>query len=429
MRVAYLVAGAGGMLCGSCLRDNRVAARLIARGRDVELIPLYTPIRTDEIDVSRRRVLYGGVNVYLRQKSRLFRLLPRAFTRLLDHPVLLRRVMRLAGSVRPSDLGELTVSVLRGDSGRQRQELRALVHDLRARKPDLVQLPNLMFLGLAPQLRESLGAKVLCSLTGEDFFLDQLPQPHRSEAFDWIRRWSGEVDGYVASTDSYASHAAEHFDLPRNRIHVVRMGVKVDDAGPPADPPPEPFTIGYLARVCPEKGLADCAAAFVRLRKTGRNCRLRVAGYLAEADRGYLERVRADLGDHAGADAFEFVGEVDRAGKLEFLRSLHVLSVPAVHPEAKGLYVLEAMASGVPVVLPRRGSFPELVEATGGGLLYDPGKTEGLADGIARLMDDGELRDKLARRGRSVVHESFNEDVMAEQTWTLYERTVRRKVD
>ena len=52
MRVVYLIAGAGGMYCGSCLRDNRLAATLIKQGRDVVLVPLYTPIRTDEADVS-----------------------------------------------------------------------------------------------------------------------------------------------------------------------------------------------------------------------------------------------------------------------------------------------------------------------------------------------------------------------------------------
>jgi len=90
MRITYLTAGAAGMYCGTCLQDNTLAAALRARGCDVLLVPLYTPIRTDETDVSLDRVFYGGINVYLQQKSALFRHTPWLFDRLLDLPALLR---------------------------------------------------------------------------------------------------------------------------------------------------------------------------------------------------------------------------------------------------------------------------------------------------------------------------------------------------
>jgi glycosyltransferase involved in cell wall biosynthesis len=200
------------------------------------------------------------------------------------------------------------------------------------------------------------------------------------------------------------------------------MGVRIEDVGAPAGPPAEPFTIGYLARICPEKGLANLCAAFIHLRRAGRNCRLRVAGHLRPTDQPYLERIRALLRAQHVNRTFEHVGEVDRAGKLEFLRSLHVLSVPTVYHEAKGFYVLEAMACGVPVVQPRHGSFPELLDATGGGLLYDPAEPDALADSIAALMDDPQQRARLAERGRSGVRESFTDEIMAEQAWLLYRR-------
>lgn len=424
MRIAYLAAGAGGMICGSCLRDNRIAASLIARGRDVVLIPLYTPLRTDETNVSIRKVFFGGLSVYLEEKSALFRRLPRALTRVLDSPRILRRITRWAGKTDAEDLGELTVSVLRGDHGYQRRELNELIRALKDLKPDVVKLPNLLFLGVAEAVKHALNVPVLCTLSGEDIFVDGLIEPYRAQTFELIRQQANAVDGYVAVTGYFATFAAQHFQLPRERVHIVPMGIRLDDFREPAAPT-APFTIGYLARICAEKGLRQLCEAFSLLRRRGRACRLRVAGYLGAGDRAYFDETAAYIRDHEADDAFEYLGEVDLAGKAAFLRSLHVLSVPTVYREAKGFYVLEAMAAGVPVVQPRHGSFPELVEATGGGLLYDPTGPEALADAIESLMDDEARRSHLAGAGRAAVREKFTDEIMADRTWELCERFAR----
>ena len=71
MKILSITAGAGDMYCGSCLRDNALAAELIARGHDVTLLPFYTPTLTDEPNVSAgSRVFFGGISVYLQQHSR-----------------------------------------------------------------------------------------------------------------------------------------------------------------------------------------------------------------------------------------------------------------------------------------------------------------------------------------------------------------------
>lgn len=422
MRVAYLAAGAGGMYCGSCLRDNRLAASLIAQGRDVSLIPLYTPIRTDEEDVSQSRVYYGGLNVFLQQKSALFRVMPNWMGRWLDAPVLLRRIMRFAGDTRPSLLGELAISVLRGEHGAQRKELGKLIEGLRVLKPDVVNLPNLMFAGIASRLKTELGIPIVCTLTGEDIFLEQLLPSHRQEVLDLIAERSRDVDAFVAVTAYFGSFATEYFRLPEERVHVVPLGINAHDLATSSCPSPEGFTIGYLARICPEKGLDQLCEALAILREAGRNCRVRAAGYLGSRDRVYLDKIHRQIRKRNLSDVFEYVGEVDRAGKREFLQSLHVLSVPTAYHEAKGLFVLEAMASGVPVVQPRHGSFPEIVQATGGGVLYDPTGPRALADAIAGVMDDPESRVRMAEAGRAAVRERFTDEIMANQMWALYER-------
>jgi glycosyltransferase involved in cell wall biosynthesis len=425
LRIAYLATGAAGMYCGSCIRDNRVAATLLAQGRDVFLLPLYTPLKTDEPDVSRDVVYYGGINVYLEQRFRFFRRLPAAMTRILDAPGLLRRVMRWSGKVRPEDLGALAVSVLRGEHGPQKPELDKLIEALRQLRPSLVQLPNLPLIGIAPALRRELGVPVLCTLSGEDIFLDALAEPYRDQAFRLIRDAARHVQAFISVTSYYADFAAQHFALPRERIHVVPMGIAWQDFDGPADRPERPFQIGFLARICEAKGLHHLCDALVHLRREGRDCRVIAAGYLAAADKPYLIRVLNSLEQAGVADSFQYLGEITREQKVALLRSVHAFSVPTVYHEAKGLPVIEALAAGTPVVQPAHGSFPELIEATRGGLLYDPGDpaaTRRLAESIARLMDNPALREELGRQGQRGVRERFSDEVMAAQTWALYER-------
>jgi len=428
MKVAYLAAGAAGMYCGSCMRDNRLAATLIQQGKHVALVPLYTPLRTDEIDVSRGPVYYGGINVYLQQMAGVFRYLPRALRNGLDAPGLLRKIGRLAGSKDASRLGALTVSMLEGPRGRQRAELEQLADGLSTMKPDLVNLPNLMFVGAADYLKRRLGVPIVCTLSGEDVFLDALREPHRSRAMSLIEKNGRDVDVFVAVTRYFADHAARHFAIPRERIHTIPMGIRVEDFESTESEPPPRFPIGFLARICREKGLHNIVDACIDLLGREMDCMLRVAGYLAPANKRYLDQNRRRMEQAGFGDRFEYIGALSRRGKVEFLQGISVLSVPTEYEEAKGFYILEAMAAGVPVVQPDHGSFPELVETTGGGLLYESGRTKRLADTLARLREDAALRDALGRSGRDGVMRHFDAQTMAEQTWRLYERIVRDRM-
>lgn len=421
------------------MRDNTLAAALLRKKRDVTLIPVYSPIRTDEPNVSSPRVLYGGINVYLQQKSTLFRRAPRFLDRLLDAPRLLNRAMRNADGAKPDDLGALTVSILRGADGAQKKEMSKLIDALRDPAPDLIHLPNAMFVGLARPLHEALGAAIACSLTGEDIFLESLTAPHREEAFTLIRRAVPDVHAFIAVTRNYRQYARDAFSIPDDRLHYVPLGISVDDAHAKPDGEESvairgdsdarsapPFTIGYLARICPEKGLHQLADAFTKLHRRGRVCRLRIAGYLPASARNYLQKIMDHLRSTAPVECVELLGEVDRPAKLAMLRSCDVLSVPTVYKEAKGIYVLEALSHGVPVVQPAHGSFPELIEDTGGGLLFPPGDTDALAGRIERLMDDAALRRELGRRGRAAVIDRHHDELMADRAWQVFEDASRK---
>lgn len=421
MKVAMLIAGAGGMYCGSCLRDNRLAGKLLERGCDVAVIPLYTPLRTDEPDQSNQPIQYGGINVFLQQKSAVFRRMPRFVANMLDSPGILRWAGKTAANTRPESLGTLTVSVLAGQDGAQQRELDRLVEGLRRLGPSLINLPNLMFAGVADRLKRELGVPVLCNLAGEDVFLDGLPHPHKIQAYELIRAGSRCIDAFVAPTRYYANRARERFGVDHARIHHVPLGIRTADFTPPDERAEDSFTIGYLARVAPEKGLDKLCEAFAALRQEGRECRLRVAGYLNPGDTLFLDRIRQELDRQGFAQDVDFVGEVSREEKIEYLHSLHVLSVPTNYPEAKGLFVLEALAAGIPVVQPNQGSFPELIEATGGGILYDAESSDGLRNALATLMDDPERRQALATAGRDAVCRLHSDDVMADHTLSVYD--------
>jgi len=431
MRIAYITAGAGGMYCGSCLHDNALAAALIRAGHDVALIPTYTPIRTDETDVSIDHVFYGAVNVYLEQKSALFRHTPWLVDRVLNQRALLDWASKHGASVDARELGELTLSVLEGEDGRQRKELDKLVSWLRDEfRPDLVNLPNSMLLGLARGIRQQLDVPVLCTLQGEDIFLDELNRPYREQVRELLAVKARDASGFITNSHYYVDFMSDYLSVPRERMHVVHLGLNLDGHGdgPPAEDG-RPFTIGYLARVCPEKGLHLLAEAFHRLaRQAGKDqVRLRIAGYVGERDRDYKDSVLEQISSWGLEEVVDDLGEVDRSGKIEFLRSLHVFSVPTTYRDPKGLSIIEALANGVPVIQPRHGAFPELLEATGGGVLVEPGDSSELARALGEMMDDPERREALGRRGKEVVHSEFTDALTAENTLNVYRGYVENR--
>ena len=426
MKIAYVAAGAGGMICGSCIHDNTLAQSLQDRGHEVALIPTYTPIRTDEEDVSLDRVFFGAVNVYLQQKSGLFRRMPKFLTRWLDKPGFLRWVTKGASSTDAKLLGEMTVAMLEGEEGPNAAEVEQLATWLRDDfRPDVIHLTNSMFLGSARRLREVTGAPVVISVQGEDLFLGQLEEPWRRRAFDLLVRKAQDADAFVAPSEYYAQVMREMLHVPAERMHVVPLGIQFEGdaaAAAPARGGEERAVLGYLARVCPEKGFHHLVDAFSDLAKQpgGERLHLHAAGYLGPADQAYFDEQVKRIEERGLSDRFVYHGEVDLEGKRAFLRSLDLFSVPTVYKEAKGLSILEAMAEGIPVIQPRHGSFPEIVEKTGGGVLVEPESPEALSAAVAQLLADPEHRDRLGRAGHAGVREHFDAADMAETTVGVY---------
>ncbi len=414
MRILSITAGAAGMYCGSCTRDNALARELLALGHDVTLVPVYTPTRPDEPNVSRSRVLFGGISVYLQQYAPIFRKMPRLLDRLLDSPRVIQAFSSRAISTDARMLGGLTISMLQGEQGALRREFDKLAEWMRAEPlPDVINLPNTLLIALAAPLKRAFNRPICCTMQGEEFFLDGLVPPYRDQALALIRDQAPSVDRFIAVGEYCAAFMSQYLDIPRARISVVPLGINMDGyprSAPAADRPAgDPLRIGYFARIAPEKGLHLLAEAYIQLRRrTGRTpIRLEAAGYLARAHQPYFDAVRRMLERADLAHEFSHHGEVDREGKLAFLRGLDILSVPATFDEPKGMFLLEAMASGVPVVQPRRGGFIEIVERTGGGLLVEGDDADALTDGLYALSSNPTLRATLAERALQGVRAHY----------------------
>ena len=429
MKILSITAGAAGMYCGSCLRDNALAVELLARGHDVTLLPLYTPTNPDETNVSRDRVLFGGISVYLQQHAAFFRNTPRFLDRLWDAPGVIRSLASRSISIDPKELGDLTVSMLEGDRGVLRKEfdkLRAWLADEPV--PDVVNLPNSLLISLAKPLRHVLERPICCTLQGEDLFIDELVEPYRANAIDLIRRQAGEVDRFIAVSDYYVAPMARLLAVDPDRIDVVPLGINLDGYEPRRGGD-EVFRVGYFARIAPEKGLHVLAEAYpiFRRRTGGAPVRFEAAGYMSRAHQAYLDGVKHGLERAGVGNDFTYHGAIDRTAKLAFLRTLDVLSVPTPYDEPKGVFLLEAMASGVPVVQPRRGSFPEIVERTGGGLLVEPDNPELLAEALYKLWNDRALAQNLGERGAMGVRAHYSIQRSTDRLLDVYKNMITTK--
>ncbi|MGA2540946.1 MAG: glycosyltransferase family 4 protein [Verrucomicrobiota bacterium] len=431
LRIVQITPGAGKMFCGACLRDNALVTALRRLGHAATMIPLYLPLTLDEADQSAGAPLfYGGINVYLEQHSAFFRHSPQWLHHLLAAPALLKLAAGPATRTRPEHLGAITLSMLRGEEGNQARELDELIHWLRQEKPDVVCLSNALLIGLARRLRSELRVPVICTLQGEDWFLDALPPGPRELAWQTMAERAAEADLFIAPSHYFGELMQKRLQLPKERVRVVFNGINLEgfSLNPQSEIRNPQFpTLGYFARMSREKGLEKLAAAFLLLKQRARvkNLKLRVGGSCGPADQVLVAELR-DRFEKAGVVGdVDFVPNPSRAAKLDFLRTLTVFSVPAIYSEPFGLYLIEALASGVPVVQPAHSAFPEIVQASGGGLLCDAHDLNALAGAIETLLLDPARARALGESGRKAVAEKFNIETMARQVAGLCAEAIR----
>jgi glycosyltransferase involved in cell wall biosynthesis len=425
MRIVYLAPGTGGTFyCQNCMRDAALARALRKHGHELTLVPVYLPILIDAKDINEDvPVFFGGVNVYLQQMSGIFRKTPRWLDKWLDVDWLLRWAAKREGSTEASSLGPLTLSMLEGVNGKQKKELDRLLDWLEEHeKPDMVHLSNSLLTGMAAEIKRRLKVPVVCTLQDEENWLDGIKPPYDKQCWDAMSKCANEIDAFIAVSKWYGDEMVTRMSLNGQAMNVVHLGIEFDEREP-AKPASDPPVIGYLSKMCHSLGLGDLVDAFIELKNVPelKDLKLRATGGQHGPDFAFIEGLKKKLKQAGYENDVEFIAEFDLAHRRDFLRSLTVLSVPANEGEAFGLYIIEALSEGIPVVQPKVGGYPEVLAKSGGGILYDPKEPGALVESLKSLLLDPAKAEQLGREGRENVYRDFGVDNMAKGVAKVYE--------
>ena len=430
MRIIHLTPGTGNFHCGSCLRDHALVKAMRDKGHDVVIVPLYLPMVTDDHDDNKEVVapiFLGGINMFLQLKFRLFRWTPRLIDRFFDRESILKKAVAKAGMTRAKELGGLTVSSFKGVHGEQRKEVNNLIQWLKSQeKPDLVSFSNGLLAGVARSVTEEMGVPVVCTLQGEDSFIDALPDPYKRQSWDLFRENAEHVSKFVAVSEYYAGVMRERLGLSANKVVAVHNGIDFSQFSTGKNKPSNPPVIGYLARMCMGKGMHTLVDAFIDLRQRGTvRAKLHLAGAKTDVDDEFISQQKQRLDAEGLLDDVTFSPNVTTQEKLSLLQSFSVFSVPALYGESFGLYILEALACEVPVVQPNHAAFPEILERTGGGLLYESEDPANLADSLEMMLTLEERRRKLGVEGSQKARQYFTSERMADDVLKVFASVVK----
>ncbi len=424
MKIINIVPGFGGAFyCGNCLRDSSFVKTLKAMGHDAVLLPIYLPLASAD-NVSNDQVFYGAVNIYLKQKVPFLRHMPKWLNRFFDSKPILRYAAKKAGSTRAEGLEEMTISMLKGSQGYQAYELQQLVDFLKHNeKPDIVHLSNALLLGLAEKIHNDLGIPVICSLQDEDVWVDAMQPHYRTLVWQLMAEKGKYVDCFVAVSDFYAQVMKNNLNIPNYKMNVVHIGVKPDNYAvykPSLNPP----IIGYLSRLCEENGLEILVDAYIDLKSNSafKATKLRLSGGKTNDDNKFVNKQIHKLKKKGYWGDVEFIDHFEPEAIQKFFDGLTVLSVPVLKGEAFGLYQLEALASGIPVVQPALGAFPEIAQETGGIVIYHPNTPKALCSALAELLSNPEKLKLMSDNGRLSVENKFNSATLAQRMLAVYEK-------
>ncbi len=419
MHIVQLTPGSGdNFYCENCLRDLSLVRALRTAGHEVTLVPMYLPLQIRNPEpLAAAPIFFGGLNVYLQQKIGLFAKTPQWVDRWLDSPLLLRGLAKLSSMTRAKDLGETTLSMLAGRDGRQTKEIDRLTDWLAALpdRPDVILLSNALLSGLAAPLKKRLGAPTVCLLQDEDGFLDSLGQPWAEQAWQKLRDNAADIDHFIAVSGYYRQVMIDRAALPAEKISVIAAGVDTTLFAPPSELP-DPPTIGYLGRMCEDNGLDILVNALFMLRRDERltNVRLVVAGGSTGSDEPFLKKVKLRIQSQNLTDCVFFEPDFGREARAAFLRQLSVMAVPVRKPMACGLFAMEAMACGVPFVLPNSGVFTELA-AQAGGILYEPNNPVLLAEAMRGVLTDSQRLAQMRTAARTAAETVYAVEKTAAQ--------------
>ena len=431
MKIAYVIPGSGGSFyCENCLRDLDLVNAIRGFGHDVVIVPMYLPFFADDHDIDGALPLfYGAINTYLSYKLPFLSKAPAWFTKIFDSPALLHAAAKKAGSTRAVTLGKMTISLLRGEEGAHAAELNRLVKTLHDEvQPDIVHLSNALLLGLAGQIKETLGIPLTCSLQDEDTWVDTMKPNHAQQVWRMMSERAQDVEAFFPVSRYYAHKMQNLMHLPEERLHVAHVGIDTD-LFKPGEPSFNPPVIGFLSRMSESLGLGLLAEAFVHLKRDPSlsDTRLHISGGQTSDDSKFIATMTKRFKVEGVLNDVEIVQDFDKESRIRFLSKLSVLSVPALAEHAFGSYIFEAIALGIPVVQPEHGSFPELIGETGGGIVYSPNNVEMLTRSLKSILCNHEKAIELGKQGSKTIHRKFGLKTTAQHVLDVYQSCLMKK--
>ncbi len=424
MKIVNIVPGFGGTFyCGNCLRDSGLTKSLINLGHDAMMLPIYLPLTLEHgVDENTSPIFYGAVNIYLKQNFRIFRNMPVWLENFFNSSSILRYAAKKAGSTRTEGLEEMTISMLMGKDGNQNTELQELIDFLKKyEKPDIVHLSNALLLGLANQIREQLKVPVICSLQDEDVWVDAMNDSYAQKVWDLMSEKAKSVDAFVSVSEFYAEEMKRKMKIPENKMQVVPIGIDSSlykYSKPTANPP----VIGYISRMYEEHGFGLLVDAFIKLKEIPeyKNVLLKLSGGYTADDKKYVKKQIRKLKNASIFNDVEFIDNYQPEDRFSFYNQLTLLSVPVLKGEAFGVYQLESMACGVPLVQPELGAFPEVINNTKGGITYKPNTSDELMKSWASLLKSPSNIDEMSIAGHKSVVNNYAIETVSKQLLNIY---------
>jgi glycosyltransferase involved in cell wall biosynthesis len=425
MKIVYLITGSGGSFyCGNCYRDM-IYLRAIRKvpGTNASAIPLYLPPdgTASELGLDKK-VFFGAISMYLREKVPFLKNMPVFFDKLVDSGPMLRMAAKRAGTTRTEGLEDMTLNMIKGENVFPEKELQRLVDYLvKDGKPDIIHLSNALIIGLARQIKKKIDVKIVCSLLNEDDWINEMPEPYQLKAWKLISREAPNVDAFLTPSNYYKELFIEKTGISDNNFYVVPLGFGPGDLATTEKKAVWP-SIGYFCRVNSQNGIDKLVDAFIEL-KSGNELpglTLHISGGYTGDDKPFIANQIKKIKD-AGLKSFvRIYPEFQGNSKQAFFSKIDVLSVPVRKPDGYGLYLLESNSAGVPFVQPATGAFPEIVARTTGGITYSPDSVSELSASLLKLLKDSELRNRLGRQGKEKVVAELSLEKMSEGLSEVY---------
>ncbi|HET9571757.1 MAG TPA: glycosyltransferase family 4 protein [Bacteroidales bacterium] len=430
MKVVQIIPGSGGSFyCGNCMRDSKYIEAIRAQGLEVIIIPMYLPLIPREKNKDDIPVFYGAISIYLKQLFPIFRKAPVWVERLLNSKPMLKFAAGMANSTRSNGLEDMTISMLLGEHGAQREELEKMVDWLQNHyKADVIHLSNALLLGLTHLLKERLNIPVVCSLQDEDVWVDGMDETFKEKTWNLLKEKATEVDRFISVSHYFTSFMKGRLNLPDEKITTLHLGVD------PADyvyknAAEKGKNIGYLSRLCEENGLDILIDAFILLKGMPGNHagHLLLTGGHTGDDTHFIAEQKRKINQAGLADQVQFIHDFSPEKRNAFFDQVTLLSVPVRHGEAFGIYLAEAMAAGIPVVQPALGAFPEIVRSSGGGVIYQENTPLDLAETLKELLSDSDKLASLSFQARKSIEKTFNIHALSKEMASIYEQTITNK--